>query len=210
MAERIYLSSQTLVADIEVIDCIPREDERYSIRLKSTIFHPQGGGQPSDIGWLNDVEVVHVSEENGEIIHLTTKPVPLGNVFARIDGDRRQLHSRLHSAGHLIGHIGELAMWRPIKAHHWPGESKVVFKPEAGAKNVSVEDIQISCEYYVTQDLPCNITLRDDGFREVSFGHFTPYPCGGTHVASLGQLKGIKIQTVQIKKGNLTVYYDIA
>ncbi|MEK9495666.1 alanyl-tRNA editing protein [Photorhabdus sp. P32] len=209
MTERIYLSSQVLTGDIEVIDCMPRDDGRYAVWLKSTMFHPQGGGQPSDIGWINEVEVVHVSMEDSEIVHLTIEPVAPGSAFARVDGERRQLHSRLHSAGHLIGHVVELAMWRPIRAHHWPGEGRIVFKPGVDAQSVSAEYIQMICENYITKDLPCRVTLRDDGFREVSFGHFTPYLCGGTHVTSLGQLGGIRVQEVQIKKGNLIVHYDV-
>ncbi|OTA19228.1 alanyl tRNA synthetase-related protein [Xenorhabdus beddingii] len=209
MTERIYLSSEILAGDVEVIDCVPRNDGRYSVRLKSTLFHPQGGGQPSDIGWINEVAVVHVAMEEGEIIHQTTAPVTQGNAFARVDGELRQLYSRLHSAGHLIGHVVELAIWHPIKAHHWPGESKVVFKAREDAQNVSAEDIQVICKNFITEDLPCKVTQRDDGLREVSFGHFTPYLCGGTHVTSLGQLGDIKVQAAQMKKGHLTVYYDV-
>ncbi|MDX7992363.1 alanyl-tRNA editing protein [Xenorhabdus littoralis] len=209
MTERIYLLSQVLTSNIEVVDCIPRDDGHYSIYTKSTIFHPQGGGQPSDIGWLNEIEVVHVTEKDGDIAHLTTKPVGLGNVLAHVDGERRQLYSRLHSAGHLIGHVVELMMWRPIKAHHWPGEGRIVFKPEANAQSVSVEYVQTICESYITQDLSCKITQRGNGVREVSFGNFTPYLCGGTHVTSLGELGNINVQKVKIKKGNLIVHYDV-
>ncbi|MBD2811370.1 alanyl-tRNA editing protein [Xenorhabdus sp. Vera] len=209
MTERLYLSSNILSGNAEIIDCIPRDDGRYSVRLNSTIFHPQGGGQPSDIGWINEVTVVHVTIEENEIIHITTAPVTLGNAFVRVDSKRRQLNSRLHSAGHLIGHIVELDMWHPIKAHHWPGESKVVFKAGVDSQSISAEDIQTKCKNCITQDLPCKMTQRDDGLREIGFGHFKPYLCGGTHVISLKQLGDIKIQEVKMKKGNLAVYYDV-
>ncbi|KAI3987653.1 hypothetical protein MKX01_038725 [Papaver californicum] len=32
------------------------EDNRYALILESTIFHPQGGGQPSDIGFISNEE----------------------------------------------------------------------------------------------------------------------------------------------------------
>ncbi|PHM70661.1 hypothetical protein [Xenorhabdus kozodoii] len=209
MSERLYLSSHILAGEAEVLNCALCDDGRYAIQLKATPFHPQGGGQPSDIGWLNAVEVTHVSLENGRIIHYTAHPVTTGIAFARVDEKRRQLHSRLHSAGHLIGHIAELLGWQPIKAHHWPGESRVTFKPKEGAQTFSIEDLQEKCNQVIDENLPCQITLHDDGFREVGFGEFTPYPCGGTHVVSLKQINGILIQDIQQKKGKLSVQYDV-
>nr|WP_233420645.1 hypothetical protein [Xenorhabdus nematophila] len=122
---------------------------------------------------------------------------------------RRQLHSQLHSAGHLIGHIVESFGWQPIKAHHWPGESRVTFKPQFCVQHFAIEDLQEKCNQFIDENLPCQITMRDDGHREVGFGELRPYPCGGTHVASLRQINGLKIQAIQEKKGKLSVQYDI-
>ncbi|WP_092517197.1 hypothetical protein [Xenorhabdus japonica] len=51
--------------------------------------------------------------------------------------------------------------------------------------------------------------MHGDGIREVGFGEFIPYPCGGTHVSSLGQIQGIKTQAIRERKGNLSVQYDV-
>ncbi|MBD2784108.1 alanyl-tRNA editing protein [Xenorhabdus sp. DI] len=209
MSERLYLSSSSLTGDVEILDCSLCDDGRYAIQLKATPFHPQGGGQPSDTGWLNDVEVTHVTLENNRIIHYTTHPVTTGIALARVDEKRRQLHSQLHSAGHLIGHIVEPLGWHPIRAHHWPGESRVTFKSGSCAQAFSIEDLQKKCDQCIDENLPCQITMRDDGFRQVSFGEFTPYPCGGTHVVSLRQIHGLRIQAIQEKKGQLSVKYDV-
>ncbi|MDC9589891.1 alanyl-tRNA editing protein [Xenorhabdus sp. XENO-10] len=209
MFERLYLSSSILAGEVEILDCSLCDDQRYAVQLKATPFHPQGGGQPSDTGWLNDVEVIHVTLENDRIIHYTTYPVSTGIAFARVDEKRRRLHSQLHSAGHLIGHIVELLGWHPIKAHHWPGESRVTFKSGADAQAFSIEDLQEKCDQFICENLSCQITLRDNGFREVGFSELTPYPCGGTHVESLKQINGILIQDIQQKKGKLSVQYDV-
>lgn len=36
-----------------VRDMVKGEDGRLAVVLESTIFHPQGGGQPSDIGFIS-------------------------------------------------------------------------------------------------------------------------------------------------------------
>ncbi|AOM41256.1 hypothetical protein [Xenorhabdus hominickii] len=209
MSERLYLSSPILTGEVEILDCSLCDDERYAVQLKETPFHPQGGGQPSDTGWLNDVEVIHVTLENNKIIHYTTHPINTGMAFARVDDKRRQLHSRLHSAGHLIGHIVEQLGWHPIKAHHWPGESKITFKPGNHVQVFSVEELQARCDQLISEDLPCQIIMRNDGFREVGFGELMPYPCGGTHVVSLKQIHRILIETIKEKKGRLSVQYNV-
>ncbi|WP_416777316.1 alanyl-tRNA editing protein [Xenorhabdus budapestensis] len=214
MTERLYLSNSILSGEVEVLDCSfcgssSCNDERYAIRLNVTPFHPQGGGQPSDVGWLNDVEVVHVAFENDDIIHYTKHPINAGVAFARVDENYRQLHSQLHSAGHLIGHIVEGLGWYPVSAHHWPRESRVIFKPGMHAQAVFVEALQESCDQLIAENLFCQITLRDDGFRQVSFGELPPYPCGGTHVTSLKHIHKIQIQAIKEKKGKLSVQYDI-
>ncbi len=90
-----------------------------------------------------------------------------------------------------------------------PGESRVIFKPEMHAQTVFVEALQESCDQLIAENLSCQITLRDDGFRQVSFGELPPYPCGGTHVTSLKHIHKIQIQTIKEKKGKLSVQYDI-
>ncbi|MGC8141430.1 alanyl-tRNA editing protein, partial [Salmonella enterica] len=65
----------------------------------------QGGGQPSDTGRIGDVEVLRVVSESEGIVHYTAAPVAPGPAVAAVDAEPRQLHTRLHSAGHVIGQV---------------------------------------------------------------------------------------------------------
>jgi len=38
------------------------------VELEQTAFYPEGGGQPSDRGWIDDLEVLDVYEEDGVIL----------------------------------------------------------------------------------------------------------------------------------------------
>jgi Ser-tRNA(Ala) deacylase AlaX len=114
----------------------------------------------------------------------------------------------MHSAGHLIGHFVQAMGWMPIKAHHWPGEGRVQFKPAESAQDVDAETIQYGLEQWIAHDLPRLTSLRE-GAREIGFGELPAYGCGGTHVRSLKDLGTVTISSLSHKKGTLSVHYHV-
>ena len=207
MTERLFFTHDHLTAELEVLSCTPHE-ELFAVTLQSTIFHPQGGGQPFDTGWLGDSHVVRVAQEADRVVHYVSQPVMSGPIIARVDEQRRALHPRLHSAGHLIGNAGETLGWMPIKAHHWPGEGKITFIRGEAAQAIDAEAIQQQINQWIAADYSRHMALAD-GSREVSFGQLPAYACGGTHVQALGELGQVTILAVSEKKGALSVRYDI-
>lgn len=209
MTRKLYWESGYTESEVEVAHCEFIGEGRYGVRLNATPFHPQGGGQPADLGWIGAAEVVGVEMVNGEIVHETHQAVALGTSVARVNAEQRQRHSKLHSAGHLIGHALEPLAWVPVKAHHWPGDARVVFKPADGAQALDIATVQNRCQALVARNLPCRVRLDESLLRQVGFGDLPPYGCGGTHVASTAELEGLRVQSVQLKRGQLVVQYDI-
>ncbi len=109
-----------------------------------------------------------------------------------MDDAARRLHSRLHSAGHLIGLAGEGAGWHPIKAHHWPGEGRITFTATAPAIVPEASALLATIAGWQAENLPRHLAY-EDGLRQVRFGPLPAYPCGGTHVASLSELGVVTI-----------------
>ena len=208
MTLRLFFHSDDLEANVEVLDCSPREHE-FAVVLHATLFHPQGGGQPCDTGWIGASQVLRVVQDGQQIVHYVDSPVALGMAAIRVDAQRRQLHSRLHSAGHLIGHFAESRGWKPIKAHHWPGESRVQFQPGENPQELDISIIQQGVDEWIADDLPRLVTLRE-GLREVGFGELAAYGCGGTHVQRLRELGTVTIASLSQKKGTLSVHYHVA
>ncbi|WP_311882478.1 MULTISPECIES: alanyl-tRNA editing protein [unclassified Pseudomonas] len=207
MTLRLFFHSDDLKANVEVLDCTPQENE-FAVVLRATLFHPQGGGQPCDTGWIGESQVLRVVQEPDRIIHFVDRPVALGMTCIRIDEQRRNFNTRMHSAGHLIGHFVQALGWIPIKAHHWPDEGRVQFKPGDAAQEVDVETVQTGIEQWIESDLPRLTSLRE-GAREIGFGELPAYGCGGTHVRSLKDLGTVTIASLSQKKGTLSVHYNV-
>nr|WP_314534801.1 alanyl-tRNA editing protein [uncultured Pseudomonas sp.] len=207
MTERLFFTHDHLTAELEVLSCTPHE-EQFAVILQSTIFHPQGGGQPFDTGWLGESTVLRVTQEVDRVVHYVDRPLEPGPTTARVDEQRRMLNTRLHSAGHLIGNAGETLGWMPIKAHHWPGEGKITFIRGEAAQAMDAEAIQQQVNQWIAADYPRHMNL-EDGTREVGFGELPAYACGGTHVQALSELSQVTILALSEKKGALSVRYSI-
>ncbi|XP_071730447.1 uncharacterized protein [Rutidosis leptorrhynchoides] len=117
------------------------EDGRHVLVLDSTIFHPQGGGQPSDTGFITNSQfkfLVHdVRSKNGIVYHYGVlekfdEEIKCGvEVWLSVDESKRKLNSRLHSAGHLLDVCMEkvgLTHLEPTKAYHFPDGPYVEYK----------------------------------------------------------------------------------
>jgi Ser-tRNA(Ala) deacylase AlaX len=207
MTLRLFFHSDDLKANVEVLDCTPQENE-FAVVLRATLFHPQGGGQPCDTGWIGESRVTRVVQDPDRIIHFVDSPITTGMTQIRVDEPRRQFNTRMHSAGHLIGHFVQAMGWMPIKAHHWPGEGRVQFKPAESAKDVDAQTLEHGIGQWITDDLPRLTSLRE-GAREIGFGELPAYGCGGTHVRSLKDLGTVTIASISQKKGILSVHYHV-
>lgn len=206
MTERLYYTDDRLTGQARVLTCEATEDGQYALILDQTLFHPQGGGQPSDVGSIAGEPVLAVSLRDNAVLHRVADPVAPGPVAICIDGSLRASHTRWHSAGHLIGCAGELYGWKPVKAHHWPGEGRVTFAPGETATVPGSEAITEKLTAWIEQDLPRHIVF-EDGRRQVRFGELTAYGCGGTHVVSLAEIGAFTITGIKVKKGQLVVQY---
>ncbi len=122
-----YTADASVVA-VDTLDenSAAKHSATHAIVLDASIFYPQGGGQPSDTGSIVAGEVVfnvkHVSFaiDTGVITHIG---VFAGGAFApgdavsmRIDGEKRLLHCRLHTAGHFLRCMSQSA--EPILTPH--------------------------------------------------------------------------------------------
>ncbi|KAK7924852.1 putative alanyl-tRNA synthetase [Apiospora marii] len=160
------------------------EARHHVVVTEQTVFHPQGGGQPSDEGSMESgnvrfsVSAVRMSAASeGEVLHFgqflresensaTTTFQPGQTVTQTIDAEKRLLYSRYHTAGHVLGaavrHLleAEVPGFDELKASHFPATAACEF---AGSIEGKWKDaIQQRVDEYVAADMPVEIGWWDE------------------------------------------------
>ncbi|GAB1437540.1 alanyl-tRNA synthetase [Providencia sp.] len=214
MQNNIYLTN-TYQYEIETTLLEQGNDnEGYWIALKDNIFHPQGGGQPTDTAWVNNEPVRIKKQSDGLIIAYVPNGVtfsPSETLTASIDGEKRRRYAALHTAGHLLNWELRRFGWLAQKGHHFPDESRVEFcMMEANVTPFEQLDSQ-HIEDIVNQSINSSRTveIKQNGTLRTSYIDQTEeMPCGGTHVSSLNCIAHFSIKSMKLKKGVLRISYD--
>lgn len=234
----LYLETADLVTESTVLDVI-YDGEQTKIVLDATLFYPQGGGQPSDRGEILSQGGVFAVESvrfvDGLVYHqgaFTAGTFKLGDkVTGSINKELRLMHSRLHSAGHLI----DFAMrklgfkWRPTKGYHFADGPYVEYagtldsidieklqkdlgaicndtiKKDAQTRSflVTLDELKKLCES-VPEYLPQNKPIRVVVFEDFYV------PCGGTHVSRLSEIGALFVKKIKAKGELVRISYTIS
>ncbi len=103
MTERLYLSDSMLFScDAVVTACEPYRDG-FRIALDRSVFFPNKGGQPCDVGTIDNAVVSSCDEEGERLWHLCDRPLAVGTaVTASIDSERRFDIMQQHTGEHLL------------------------------------------------------------------------------------------------------------
>lgn len=245
------------LADQSLIKNASEED--YALITDETIFHVQGGGQPSDTGTIDstssesdtttifEVNSVRYPAVGRAIIHFgrfkptiaaTTGPPAFKageEIQQNIDAEKRDLLSRLHTAGHILGlainalsREGVLPPLIEAKASHYPDSAAVEFGGLIDGKHKN--DIQAKTDEFVMgaskvmiswwpmEKLLTDCTGVTEGFelpegetlgRVVEMEGLGAYPCGGTHVTHCGKVGKIEVKKISRSKGVSRVSYRV-
>ena len=138
--KKLYFEMQRYACDGTVLGVGTVEEKgkaKTVVILNQTVMHPQGGGQPTDLGELRaggsvfKVDMVRAVGGNLDslIYHFGTfegAPFNTGDsVAVTIDEDHRKLCARVHSAGHLVDDAMKLCgdplaqALKPTKGYHF-------------------------------------------------------------------------------------------
>lgn len=227
MTERLYFNdsycfeASSLVTKAE----FDSEKSEWSLELDRTIFHPAGGGQPSDEGQINSHRVLSLvaDKDLGIIRHNVAckdgASFSTGDsVFLNVDEVVRRRHARIHSAGHLMDvAVRKMELqFKPSKAYHYTEGSYVEYHG-----NVPVEEREMMAKKITsvanetiekTKDTDL-VTSRveQDGTRLVFLSsEDSGCPCGGTHVKHVKEIEHVTVTRLVKKKKFIRVYYSVS
>lgn len=180
----------------------PEED--HVVVTKETVFHPQGGGQPSDEGYMStaaekepspfnpsfQVRSVRMDVVNdGQVLHVgrfingasATAYQPGSVVEQAIDVEKRLHYSRLHTAGHVLGaavrHLleNEIEGFDELKASHFPDNASCEFQGLIDGK--WKPEIQQRVNEYIKKAMPVEIDFWSaEDFRNAGLERLIPDP----------------------------------
>ena len=195
------------------------------IITNQTAFYPEGGGQPTDLGYFvyhgKNVDMLKAERHGNAIVHRLSSTIPeKSRIIGHIDFARRRRLMVHHSATHLL--LGVLR--RVLGEHVWQsGVQKGVDRSRIDITHFhrpTIEEISLiekECLLYITQNrsitvrnIEWNGALSKYGFRlfeggvpeggsvrVVEIDGIDTEGCGGTHLKSTGEIGFIKIIRVE-------------
>jgi misacylated tRNA(Ala) deacylase len=188
-----------------------------AVALDKTAFYPTGGGQPHDLGWINDSPVTKIQRQGEQIWHWITGDAPVVDtiVHGKIDWDRRHKLMRTHTAFHILCGV----VWRDYSAQVTGGnmdvlqgrmdfefaslQQELVKEIEEkcnaeilAARNVRVKILPRAEAFQIPDLIRTKINLLPEGIMEVRIVEIEGLDLqadGGTHVANTREVGKMKI-----------------
>jgi alanyl-tRNA synthetase len=226
MTDHLYYHDSFLYEfDAEVVDIV--SDPRPALVLNRTAFYPTSGGQVFDTGSItlpdSLAKVIDVTEsDDGKILHFL-EAAGVAQKGTRIHGAvdiaRRRDHMQQHSGQHVLSaafiklfNLPTVSFHMGVDACSIDLDAKQLTAPqveaaEALANDVITQDRSVTIRF-VTQEEAQGLGLRKippverDKLRLIDIADFDLTACGGTHVASTGQIGSILLRkTEKVRQG---------
>ncbi|MEB1809870.1 MAG: DHHA1 domain-containing protein [Bacillaceae bacterium] len=225
MVERLYYSDAYIQSFTTQL-LKQEKDEKGNVYavLTETAFYPTGGGQPHDVGTLNDVPVINVEEIEGEVRHYIEKPLDgVDEVFGVIHWQRRFDYMQQHLGQHILSACFEELFNISTVSFHLGTEfvtidldidqltEEQIIEVESLANQVILENRSVETKWvtelelkqYPLRKVP---TVQSD-IRLVIIPELDYNGCGGTHPKTTGEVRAIQILNWERQKKKIRVQF---
>jgi len=229
--QRLYYSRPGLAE----AEALVLSAEGGALVLDRTIFYPEGGGQPCDLGTIGGIPLEGVELSDGLVLHRLALPPPAGlsvpgpgdRVVLRLDAARRLDHSEQHTGQHLLSAVCSRLYGAETKGFHLGREVSTIdlelgsgaflgpeelAEAEARAAEAIAEDYPVLVHLCPPEDL-ASFPLRkgppegEEEIRVVEIDGIDYSPCCGTHLPGAGRIRVLKIVGAERRKGMTRVSF---
>jgi alanyl-tRNA synthetase len=191
--------------------------------LDKTCLYPEGGGQPTDQGWLTNekakVEVVDVQKIGKVIVHRLKAPAPFKEgsiVHGTVDWDRRYSLMKAHTVTHLINgaarrvlgeHVWQSGTQKGLEtsrldiSHYRRLTQEEIHKIETLANQAIGANMKVETTWLPRNEAESRFGFRlyqggavpGKDIRVVRTGDWDVEACAGTHLGHTGEVAFVKI-----------------
>ena len=204
------------------------QEATYDVVLEDSVFFPEGGGQPCDLGTINGLPITGAVRVGDTCVVRTTTAFDVGaEVETEIDWARRLDHMQHHSAQHLLTAVVEKELNLPTESWALTHPSCYIQVPTSMIKEDDVRRVEAICNSFITSGTKVDLRVfpsREDvpasrsrgipsdvtgPIRIIDIPDVDSCTCCGTHVETLGALRMLKLLH-QEPKGNTCRLHFVA
>ena len=213
------------------------EADEGRVVLDRTVFYPLGGGQPGDTGRLLAADgrswaVVDTRKgEAGRVLHVlepgAAAPEAGLEVEAVLDWQRRHAHMRMHTCLHLLGSVlrfgvtgGQIAADKgrldfdtqdEIDREAVTSAVNALVAADHAVRSRWITDEELDRQPELVRTLSVQPPRGAGRIRLLDIEGVDLQPCGGTHVATTGEIGPVTVTRVESKgRRNKRVYVTFA
>lgn len=222
MTEKLYYENSRMSECDAVVLSVEEKHGKYFIVLDRTCFFPEGGGQQSDTGYIQNTLVSHVEEADGAIYHISDDAPDFAEnstVHCRIDAEKRFARMQAHSGEHVVSGI----------VHKKYGFENVGFHMDDALMTVDfsgyltkeqLKEIELAANRAVYENVPVNTFFADSrpdiadyrsklptlqNPRLVEIVGYDICACCAPHVSRTGEIGIIKILSSASHRGGVRI-----
>ena len=203
--------------------------EGNRVFFDKSIFYPEGGGQPGDIGTFGIYRIIDTQKSGEESAHIfnDTKGLKVGQKgVLKLDWEHRYAFMKRHSAQHLLSSVffktlgaGTLAVhlgdeYVTIELDRKDIEEKELLRVEEIANFLVRQSLKIEQKDLLRSEAEAlhmrrSIKVGDPDVKVVFIEGQDAVACGGVHVSSTAEIGEISYYDSEVIRGHLRTIWKI-
>ena len=223
MTELLYYSDGYLSEFDAVVTEITSFRGKQAVVLDRTAFFPEGGGQPGDLGTIEEAAVCDTQIENGNVYHILQNNADFtvgDTVNCAVDFDTRFARMQAHTGEHILSGIVHALYGANNVGFHMDGTVMTVdfdlpltkeqlAAAEGKANECVYRNVSVTCWY------PDGETLKELSYRSksdvfeniriVTIEGYDQCACCAVHVRRTGEVGIIKILSSISHRGGVRI-----